>query len=173
VPPKTAKQAKALDLDVSQEVAAAAKALAPAAKRITAAMKKLDPGKLPVGALADTLYEMRQLGKVLNTLTAPFDDVMPDALKAVEEHFVQTLRVGESSGVQGMRSRVQITESAVPIVKDWPALYAHILKTKSFELLNRAPNRLAIQERWDSKKQVPGVDKFIAKKVSCTKLGGK
>ena len=51
--------------------------------------------------------------------------------------------------------------------------YAHLKKTGDFELLNRALNRAAVNERWAAHKQVPGVGKFHVKKVSCTKLGGK
>jgi hypothetical protein len=152
---------------------AASKALLPAFKRIQKALTGLDPNKLPAGSLSDFLYELRDLPKLLANLTAPFGDLIPEKIKELEEHFVKTLTVGEASGIQGQRARVQITESAIPVVEDWPKLYAFIKRTNSFELLNRAPNRGSIQERWDAKKQVPGVGKFIAKKVSCTKLRGK
>ncbi len=126
-----------------------------------------------MGALSDLLYDLRQTGKILNTIVAPFDDVVAPAIKLVEEHFIQKLAADESSGVQGKKSRVQVTVSVIPVVDDWPVFYEHIRKTKSFELLNRAVNRAAVTERWDQKKQVPGVGTFHAKKVSCTKLGGK
>lgn len=161
------------NLDIAPEMTAAQKALSPAVKRLSKILEKFAADKLPVGAVADALYDLKQLGKVLAALTAPFDDLLLPSVKSTEEHFVQTLKVGESSGVQGLRSRVQVTDSVVPIVKDWPKFYAHIAKTKEFELLNRAPNRLAIVERWTAKKQVPGIDKFNQKKVSCTKLAGK
>lgn len=160
-------------LDIQVEVASATRALAPALRRLKSQLPNLDPKKIPIGELADTLYQLRQLGKTLNGVIAAFDDYIEPAVKLLEEYFVQTLAVGASSGVQGMKSRVQITESQIPVVKDWDKFYAHIARTKSFELLNRAVNRTAVTERWDNKKQVPGVDKFIAKKVSCTKLGGK
>jgi hypothetical protein len=95
------------------------------------------------------------------------------APKQVEDHFIQTLAVGESSGVQGKKSRVQVTEAVRPTITDWDKFYAYIKKNNAFELLNRAPNRVAITERWDAKKQIPGVGSFHDKKVSCTKLSGK
>lgn len=169
--------AKQLDLNVTAEVAAAQKALAPAVKRLTKLLAQLQPEKLPIGAVADAFYDMRQLSKVLKAVLDPFDDLLLPSVKATEEHFIQKLAVGESSGVQGLRSRVQVTESVVPVVETgadgWVKLYAHIKKTGEFELLNRALNKNAVQERWDAKKPVPGVGKFHAKKVSCTKLGGK
>lgn len=160
-------------LDITPELTAATKALAPAVKRLNKILEKMVPGDLPVGAVADTLYDMKQLSKMLNALTAPFDDLLLPSVKSTEEHFIQTLAVGESSGVQGKKSRVQITDSVIPVVKDWPKFYAHIKKTGAFELLNRAPNKVAIVERWDNHLQLPGVEKYHAKKVSVTKLSGK
>ena len=161
---------KAPNLDISREVALATKALVPAAKRLEKALAGLDPEKLPTGALADALYDLKGLSKLLSSITAPFDDFLPATVKAVEDHFVNTLAVGESSGVQGFMSRVQVTESAVPTLDDPQKFYAYVRKNNAFELLNRALNRAAIQERWDLKKQIPGVGVFHAKKVSCTKL---
>lgn len=166
-------QLQAPSLTVTDEVAAATKALLPAVKRITKSLNNLDASKLPIGSLADLLYELRQLGKVLGSLTTPFEDILPDTIKTVEEFFIQKLAVGESSGVQGRKSRVQITEQIIPVIQDWPKFYAHIKKTGEFELLNRAVNRASVTERWDAKKQVPGVGKFHSKRVSCTKLSGK
>jgi len=156
-------------------VQAAIKALAPALKRLSGPLSKLDPAKLPMGQVADLLYDLRQSAKLLTTTVAGFDDVIPPAIKALEEHFIQSLKVGEASGVQGMRSRVQVTDDPVPVVKPeaWSKLYAYIARTKQWELLNKAINRAAVKERWAAKKQVPGVDVFHVKKVSCTKLGGK
>jgi hypothetical protein len=166
-----------LKLDIVPEVTAASKALAPAVKRLNKVLEKLDYDKLPIGSIADSLYDLKQLTKMLNTLTAPFDDLVLPSVKATEEHFIQTLAVGESSGVQGLKSRVQVTENVIPVVEvsadGWAKLYAHIKKTGHFDLLNKALNRAAVQERWDAKKQVPGVSKFHAKKVSVTKLSGK
>lgn len=169
-----------LKLDVSAEVAAAQKALAPAVKRLNTILARLSTDKLPsvpTGAVADALYDMKQLSRVLGTLLAPFDDLLLPSVKNTEEYLIGSLAVGESSGVQGMKARVQITERMIPVVDTqndgWKKFYAHIKKTGEFDLLNKALNAKAVQERWDNKKNVPGVGKFNAKKVSCTKLGGK
>jgi hypothetical protein len=165
--------AKAPNIDIAKEVALATQALAPAAKRLEKALAGLDPEKLPAGALADFLYDLKQVGKLLASVTAPFDDFLPKTVKSVEDNFVNTLEVGESSGVQGFTSRVQVTESAIPTLDNPQKFYAYVRKNNAFELLNRALNRAAIQERWDAKKQIPGIGVFHAKRVSCTKLAGK
>lgn len=160
-------------VNITAEVQAASKALAPAVARLNKALSSLDPKAYPVGMVADLLYELRTVAKMVPNLNAQFNDILEPTIKAVEDHFINTLAVGESSGVQGMRSRVQVTKTTVPTVEDWSKFYEHIRKTKSFDLLNRAVNRAAVTERWDAKKQVPGVGKFDAKKVSVTKLSGK
>lgn len=169
----TKKSAKSLNVEIISEVTAASKAIAPAVKRLKTALSSIDPSKLPIGALSDLLYDLRQVGKLMNTITSPIDEVVTPAIKLVEEHFIQTLAVGESSGVQGHKSRVQVTDAVIPTIEDWTKFYAHIKKTGEFELLNRAVNKAAVSERWEAKKNVPGVGKFHAKKVSCTKLSGK
>jgi len=167
--------AEPLNLAVLAEVMAAQKAVTPAVKRLAKALASLDeklPG-LPQGAVADLLYDLRQIGSLCNTVTAPLKEVVDPAIKTTEEYLINTLEKGDASGLQGKVARVQVTTSAVPTVTDWDKLYKYIGKTKSFELLNRAVNRAAVQERWDLKKQVPGVGVFNVPKVSCTKLGGK
>jgi len=160
-------------VDMLAEYQAAAKALAPAVKRLEKALKNLDPSKIPIGAVSDTLYALRAAAKLPKLLNDPFEDIFVPAIKALEDYFIETLKVGESSGVQGHLSRVQVTDSTVPVVSDWPKFYAYIKKNSAFELLNRAVNKAAVSERWEQKKQIPGVSAFKAKKVSCTKLGGK
>jgi hypothetical protein len=161
-------------VDIMAEVQAASKALAPAVKHLTMALAKVRLAKAtPLGAAADLLYDLRQTAKLVPNLSAPFDDVITPYIKALEDHFINQLKVGEASGVQGMHSRVQITDSPIPVVEDWAKFYAYLLKTKSVDLLNKAVNRAAVKERWENKKQVPGVGVFHAKNVSCTKLSGK
>jgi hypothetical protein len=163
-------KAKPPNIDIAKEVALATKALAPAVKRLEKALSGLDQEKIPAGAMADFLYDLKQVVRLLGSVTAPFDDFLPATVKTVEDSFINTLAVGEASGVQGMRSRVQISESAVPTLDDPQKFYAYVRKNNAFELLNRALNRAAIQERWDAKKQIPGIGIFHAKRVSCTKL---
>lgn len=88
---------------------------------------------------------------------------------AIEQYFIEKLDK-DSSGLSGKVARVQIETKTIPVVEDWPALYKHIKKTGEFELLQRRLGEGAIKERWEAKKRVPGVGRFNAKKVSCTKL---
>ena len=164
---------KQLNLSITAELDAAAKALAPALKRLSKILAAIDLAAMPNGALADTLYDLIQVKSQLAHLTDPFDDVLPPKVKEIEDYFKDSLAVGESSGLQGMHSRVQVTESPKPNVTNWPEFYKYVARTKSWELLNKALNIEAFKERWADKKQVPHTDVFRVKRVSCTKLSGK
>jgi hypothetical protein len=155
------------------ELEAAQNALWPAVERLAKAMGAYDTECQPIGATADLLYDLRAIISAVNHMTDPVEELLQPAAKNLEEYFVNKLNVGEASGVQGMRSRVQISSSNVPVADDWDTFYAHLRRTGEFELLNKALNREAVRERWDAGDQVPGVGKIITKKVSCTALRGK
>jgi hypothetical protein len=171
---KPVPSAKLPSVNVAREAQAAVKALVPALARLRKAAA-VDLGKAPPGALADWLYDLRQAKATLSTVTAAFDDVLPPVIKSVDDHFIETLKVGEASGVQGMRSRVQVTDTPIPQVRaeDWLKFFAYVAKTRQWELLTHAVSREAVKERWDQKKRVKFVTAFYAKRVSCTKLNGK
>lgn len=159
---------------ITTEVVAAQKALAPALKRINKILAA-DFTKLPVGQVADLLYDLKQLGPQLVAVTASFEDALKPVIKALEDYFINSLEVGESSGTQGTYSRIQITSSPVPTIKpeDWQKFYEWVAKTKQWELLTHKVSTEAVRERWDQKKQVKFVTPYNVKKVSCTKLSGK
>lgn len=97
-------------------------------------------------------------------------DKMKKFLSALERLFIQSLPNDDATGIAGEVARVQVIKKERPSVKDWAAFYVFIGKTRSFELLNRAPNAKSIKERWDVGVQIPGVEKFQFKDVSVTKV---
>lgn len=151
----------------------AARLMAPVAKALKKELDALKVANLPPGTASDLMYLLRQSAKAPATVLASFGDVFGPFDKVLEEHFIATLAAGESSGVQGTLGRVQVTTSSVPTVENWPAFYAYIARTKAWDLMNKVPSVKGIRERWEDKKQVPGVKPFIVKKVSVTKIGGK
>ena len=134
------------------------------AARAKAAPERAVPKTL--GACADALYLTRQKRlseqKDVNALEA--------YEKAIKEHVIQTLPKSDSTGVAGKVARVAVVTKKVPVVEDWDAFYKHLKRTGQFDLLNRALNAAAVQERWDAGKAVPGVGAFNAVTVSVTKL---
>jgi hypothetical protein len=153
--------------------AQAAELLSPVAKALKKELDAVDIATLAPGVAADLMYTLREASSTPANALASFKDVFDPIDKLLTEHFINTLAAGESTGVQGVLSRVQVNTSVVPVVNDWATFYEFIRKNKAFDLLNRAPNTKSIRERWDDKKQVPGVGTFVSKKVSVTKLKGK
>jgi hypothetical protein len=96
------------------------------------------------------------------------------ALKTQEEfvkaYLIDNIPKSEATGVAGKRAQVSVVCKSVPQVKDWDALYKHVLKTKDFSLLNRALNKKAVEERWNDKKIVPGVEAFDTVTLSLHKI---
>src|SRR5690348_4333030 len=87
---------KSFELEITKELEAASAALMPALKRVKSAISKLNPEKTPPGALADLLYTLNGMGRQLAALAAPFSDVVEPKTKEIEEHFINTLAVGEA-----------------------------------------------------------------------------
>jgi hypothetical protein len=124
--------------------------------------------KIPkaLGACADRLYEVRA-ARIKQQKVA---DALAAEESALKEHIINTLPKSQASGVAGKVARVSVETKEVPSVRDWNKLFKHILKTKSFELLQRRVSVSAVEERWESNKMVPGVEKFKAVTVSITKV---
>lgn len=125
------------------------------------------PIKLPKGdgAKADLLYQTRAARYKLQHEVAKLEATEG----AIEDYFINSLSK-DSTGVAGKLGRVQIQLKTIPVVEDWPKFYAHVKKTGNFELLQRRLSDGAVKERWENKKDVPGVSKLNIKKVSCTQV---
>ncbi len=103
-------------------------------------------------------------------------DKVAASLKA-EETLVKlaiavALKKAETKVAGGSLFKVEMTQEEQPTVEDWQKFYAHILKTKDFDLLERRPGKAAVKARWEDGKTVPGVSKFTVDKLSFTKLKG-
>src|SRR5574337_1432668 len=105
-----------------------------------------------LAACADRLYELREKRLAGQKLV---DEVEAEE-KALKAHLIEQLPKSEASGVAGRLCRVSVVTKQIPQVTDWTALYAHIKKTGSFDLLNRALNKRAVEERYAAGKTVAG-----------------
>ena len=119
-----------------------------------------------MGECADLLYNLR----VKRLAGQKLVDEVEAEEKALKEFIIETLPKSEASGISGAIANVKVVNKMVPQVKDWDSLYAYILKTKSFDLLNRALNKTAVEERYEAGKKVPGVEDFQVTTVSVTKI---
>lgn len=103
-------------------------------------------------------------------------DKAAEAKKVLETKIKLTLigqlKTQKTSAIGGKTFKVEYTTEDQPTVKDWPKFYAHILKTKNWDLLERRVGKVAVKLRWEDGKEVPGVDRFPVDKLSFTKLKG-
>ncbi len=119
-----------------------------------------------LGACADRLYKLVEDRRLAQRKA----DELEAEEKALKEYIINTLPKSQASGVAGKLARVSIDQKDVPSPKDWDKIYKYILKTKSFELLQRRLASQVVQERWEAGKEVPGVERFKVTTVSLTKL---
>lgn len=147
-------------------------------KEAVSAAKKLGIGitglptpaaKLPktkLGALVDGLKDLKELRLAVDKVA----EALKDEEARITEHFIETIDANSDGGAVGKRYQAVVMRDVRPIVEDWDALYTFIKKKGEFDLLNRAVNAAAVKERWENKKQVPGVGTFQFKKLSITKV---
>lgn len=108
-------------------------------------------------------------------------EAIADIEKAIKNHIIDNLTKG-NEGAVGARYKAIAYNAPVYQVEDWPKFYKHLQKTGEFELLNRAINQAAVQERVDAQerpagkrgenwkpKLPPGIVAFTAVKLSVTK----
>lgn len=120
-------------------------------------------------ARADLLFDLDRTE--LKELRNAFKE-MDGFLNKLEAWFVQEFK-DDQRGVTGKVGRVEVKNKEIASVEDWSLFYAAIKKKGEFDLLNKAINQKAVQERWEQGKEIPGVGKFIKKVVSLTGVKGK
>jgi hypothetical protein len=91
---------------------------------------------------------------------------------AYKEHIINNLPKSEATGVSGKLAQVTVVTKTKLKVADWDKFYAHVKKTGHFDLLNKALNQAAAQERFDAGKPVPGLDTYDDVTLSLHRLGG-
>lgn len=88
---------------------------------------------------------------------------------ALENYLLDTLPKPQLDGAAGKLGTIKIKRSVVPNVVDWDKVYAYIKKNDAWELLHRRISITACKERWDNKKDVPGVETFTKIGLSVTR----
>ena len=132
--------------------------------------------KLPknLGACADEVGDIdRRVDEIARKLSVHPLNKELEALgarrKLLEAKLLEELPASQATGVAGQRTRVTVKTKRVPVIQDYDVLIKFIKKTGAFDLLQRRLSVEAVQERWDEKKQVPGIGGFTVKKLSITK----
>lgn len=118
----------------------------------------------PLGFQIDEIWALRE--KVRE-----HEDKIKDLKAVITGREYELLLSMEKQGVASIKGKIasaSISESVVPQVEDWTALYAFIRRNNAFELLERRCAAGAFREHAERRRDhtVPGVVPFTKRKVS-------
>lgn len=116
--------------------------------------------------LVDTLYKTRERRYALQREVSALEE----AESAIRAQLIGALPKFGATGIAGKVARAQLEGKRIVRVEDWEKLYAHIVKKKAFDLLQRRVSDAAVKERWEAKLTVPGVVPETVAVVSLSKL---
>lgn len=127
-----------------------------------------------LGACADEIgaidARLKEIDVELRRLKVSKEAIeLAERRKLLEKKLIDELPASDADGICGKTTRATIKAKRVPVVKDWNVLCKYVKKTGAFELFHRQVTVEAVRERWDAKKEVPGVEGFTVKKLSITK----
>lgn len=152
--------AKSVKITGAGKTDAATEDLTPKAKPVKFVIPKA------IGACADMLL---QLKADKASAQKKVDDIA-EQITALQNHLIANLPKSEATGAVGKIAKALIKVVQEPVVENWELFYAHIAKTKSWDLMQRRLSPPAVKERWEARKQVPGVGTQAIVKVSVTKI---
>lgn len=122
------------------------------------------PAIRKIGELADLMYKNREDRKVIDEKVKAFNT----AYEALETELITALDAQKSTRGAGKHASVSISESVVPAVKDWDALWAFIFKGKYKQLMQLRISAPAWRELCELKKPPPGVESFTKRSITLT-----
>lgn len=122
------------------------------------------PAIRTIGELADLMHKNREDRKVLDEKVKAFNT----AYEELEAELITALDAQKSTRGDGKRASVSISESVVPAVKDWDALWAFIFKGKHKQLMQLRISAPAWRELCELKKAPPGVESFTKRSINLT-----
>lgn len=122
------------------------------------------PAARTIGELADLMHKNREDRKVLEDKVKEFNK----AYDELELELIGVLDAQKTTRGDGKKASVSISESVVPTVKDWDALWAFIFKGKHKQLMQLRISVPAWRELCELKKAPPGVESFSKRTVNLT-----
>jgi tRNA-binding EMAP/Myf-like protein len=118
---------------------------------------------------ADLLYKMREERLAIERKAARVGKVE----SVLKEKLTNMLPKDNATGVRGHVAQVTIDRPLKATVRDWDKVFAYVNKHKAYDLLRHQINDSAVIARWENGEKVPGVEKFYATSIHCTKIGKK
>lgn len=124
-----------------------------------------DPLPKTLGVCADHLKEVESLRLAMQKEV----DAVKKRENELRDHIINNLSVSDDTGAVGKKYIAQIKTEDKPTVNDWEEFYDFIFAEDRPDMLQKRLNESAIKEMWEDDQKVPGIGKFIAKKLSVTK----
>ncbi len=125
--------------------------------------------------IANDLYSIKNDIKIASlalskTKEAKALEKLSKKQKDLEQEAFDYLVDNKVAALDGGKGKIGITESVVPTIENWDKFYAFIHKNKAYHMLGKKAKTESIRQYWeDNKKKIPGVDKFVVKKLSVQK----
>lgn len=115
-----------------------------------------------IGTMIDELHDIREEKRAAEQVVKEIEE----RYAKLESELIQRAdEEGISSG-KGKLASFSVGESIMPHVKDWGAFYKFIYKHGYGHLLERRPSVVACRELFDTKGDIPGVEKFVKRKLN-------
>lgn len=109
-----------------------------------------------IGTCVDKLETLRAKKSAHVAAAKAIEDKMKAEEAALVEHMRLLFKREGIEGADGRNKHAKGGTTEIRTVTDWPKFYAHIAKTKSWDLLQKRPSSTAIELRFASGKRVPG-----------------
>ena len=122
-----------------------------------------------LGDCIDSLYKMRARRQAEAKKMEEKVEALKEEEKALAAHIINTFTKTELEGARGKMAVASMKPVVYPKPVDWDKFYAYLAKTKAFDLLERRISKTAFRDRYEAKKEVPGVEAFTTNELSLTK----
>jgi hypothetical protein len=119
------------------------------------------------GACIDLLWKIEQRRAVAQRAV----EEIKKEYQELENHLLNELPKDELDGAIGKLAQAKIKYTTVANAEDWDLVWKYIVRNKAFDLLYKRLNNAACRERWEAKKDIPGISAFRQISLSLTKRG--
>lgn len=114
-----------------------------------------------IAKMAEVRDERRRIATRDKELVAEWRNLEMELLTRLDEQGM--LKASTSDGT------ASITETVLPQVVDWDAVYNHIQETGDFFLLQKRPAAAAFRELHQSGQAIPGIEAYTKREISLRK----
>lgn len=119
-----------------------------------------------LGGKIDELYALRERYREISKEVNELKELM----ESMEQELIADLDGMELRLGRGNKASVSVSETTVPTVNDWDALYQYVIDNEALYLFERRVAATAWRELMESGESVPGTEPFTKRKLSLRKV---